>query len=1087
MAFLFFTCAAFAQNVVTGKIINKTDNTPVPGANIQIRGTNAIVQSGADGGFSINLPSATATLTISAVGFATLELPVTAGTPAGNVALTQSASTLNDVVVTGYTSQRKKDITGSVSVVNVADMKSVPSGSTENLLQGQASGVTVVNTGQPGGYSNVHIRGITSFGNTDPLVIIDGTPGYLHDINPNDIQSIQVLKDAGAASIYGVRGSNGVIIVTTRKGRGGKVSVNYDGYVGTQRPLKKGWGMANPTQTANAIWSSFTNDGIAPSSKQYGSGPTPVLPDYLIPTGAMAGAPGTDPSHYALYSDQITRADKTGNDWYHDIFKPATIWAQNISASGGTDHSSYFYSFNYTDQPGTLIYTSLKRYSVRVNTTFSLLDNHVRVGENAFIFYKSNPGYLNAPGVNSANSIGASYTIPDIIPVHDIMGNFAGTLGGGLGNSPNPVAIQTRQQYNKNEDYNISGNVFAEVDFLNHFTAHTQIGGMADNFYNNGFIYTAYENAENNSNANSYQEEYGWNTSLAWTNTLRYNNTWGRHTVSVLAGQEYINNQGRAIQSSRGKYFITDSGSLTVNPNLWTLNAGDASTQTNQNPTILLNNVSTPTPYQTSIYSLFGRLDYNFGDKYLISATLRRDGSSVFTTAQRYGYFPSISGAWRISRENFMQSVDWINDLKIRGGWGKMGSISNIVPTNSFTLYQNVANQSTYDINGTSSSAATGIAQTQIGNPGTTWERDQLTNIGFDATIIQNKIDLSVEWYEKNISGLINAPVVPGTAGTQTATAAGATAPFVNSGNISNKGIDLAVTYHGSADHNQLKFDITGTFTTYSNQVKGLPPGENYQDIYNGATVESRLVPGHPVGEFFGYKVVGIFQSYADVAKSPTQNAAAPGRFKYADVNHDGRITDSDRTYIGNPNPKFTTGLNISVAYRHWDLFMMLYASVGNKVLNAVKGTIDYAQSLGGTLSSRVVTQSARLVNASGSPTSIADSTAHVANPGTGVPMLEQNSVFSNQGVFNSYAIENGGFLRCRTLTLGYTFDNPALRNLHLDHIRLYGQVLNPFTITKYDGQDPEVTGSNTLFGVDGGGYPNNQKQYTVGVSLTIH
>lgn len=1086
-AFLFFTCAAFAQNAVTGKVINKTDNTPIPGANIQVKGTTTIVQSGADGAFSIKLPSPNGTLRITAVGFATLEIPVTAGAALGSIILTATASTLNDVVVTGYTAQRKKDITGSVSVVDVADMKSVPSGSTENLLQGQASGVTVVNTGQPGGYSSVHIRGITSFGNTDPLVIIDGTPGYLHDVNPNDIQSVQVLKDAGAASIYGVRGSNGVIIVTTKKGRSGKVTVNYDGFVGTQRPLHKGWGLADPTLTANALWQTYINDGLSPSNVQYGSGATPVLPDYLIPTGAMAGAPGTDPADYHLYTDQITRADKAGNDWYHDIFKPATFWSQNISASGGSDRSVYYYSFNYTDQPGTLIYTNLKRYSARVNSTFSFLDNHVRVGENAFLYYKSNPGYLNLAGVNNANAIGASYQIPTIIPVHDIMGNYAGGLGGGLGNAPNPVAIQERQKYNTNNDYNISGNVFAEVDFLKHFTAHTQIGGMVDDYYHNAFLYTEYENAENNTNANSYQETYGWNTSLTWTNTLRYNNTWGDHNLTLLGGQEYISSQGRASQSSRGSYYITDSSGLTVNPNLWTLNAGNASTQTNQNPAIYLNNVLTPTPYETNIYSLFGRLDYNFADKYLISGTVRRDGASVFTTGQRYGLFPSVSGAWRISREKFMENVSWINDLKIRGGWGKMGSISNITPTNPYSLYGQVANQSTYDISGTSTSAAAGIANIQYGNPGTTWERDQLSNVGIDATLFSNKLDLSVEWYNKLISGLINQVQAPGTAGTATATAAGPTLPYINSGDITNHGIDVAVTYHGAALGNQLKFDLTGTFTSYVNMVKSLPPGEQYIDVYNGATVESRLMPGHPVGEFFGYKVIGLFQSYADVDKSPAQQAAAPGRFKYADVNHDGQITDDDRTFFGNPNPKFTTGLNIAVDYKGFDFFMLLYASVGNKVLNAVKGSTDFPQLFGNAISTRVATQSARIVNASGAPTNINDSSAHLANPGASVPMLEQNSNFSNSTAFNSYTMESGSFLRCRTLTLGYTFDNPALRSLHLDRVHLYAQVLNPFTITKYDGQDPEVPGSNTLFGIDGGGYPNNQKSYTIGLNVTLH
>lgn len=1086
IAFMLLACVAQAQKAVTGKVISKTDNQPVPGATIQVKGTKVLAQSGADGTFTINLPGSNGTLVISAIGFSNLEVPVTAGTPAGDIAMTTVPNTLNDVVVTGYTAQRKKDITGSVSVVNVADMKAVPSGSTESLLQGQASGVSVVNTGQPGGYSNVHIRGVTSFGNTDPLVIIDGTPGYLHDINANDIASVQVLKDAGAASIYGVRGSNGVIIVTTKRGRNGKVQVTYDGYVGTQRPLKKGWGLANPTDAANAIWQGFFNDGAAPTSKQYGSGPTPVIPDYLIPTGAKANAPGTDPSTYKLFTNQITLANKNGTDWYHEIFKPVTVTGHNISASGGSDRSVYFYSFNYADQPGTLIYTSLKRYSARINSTFSLLDNHVRIGENLFLVYKKNPGYTGLAGVNNANSIGASYQIPTIVPVYDIRGNFAGGLGGGLGNAPNPVAIMQRQRFNTNNDYTASGNAFAEVDFLKHFTARTQIGGMVDNYYYNAFVFTPYENAENNTSANSYQETNGWNTSVTFTNTLKYTNTFAeKHNLTVLAGQEYISNQGRAIRASRGSYYITDSSTLTVNPNLWTLNAGNAGSQSNSNPTILLNNVSTPTPYQNRVYSLFGRLDYNYDDRYLLSATIRRDGSSAFTDAQRYGYFPSVSGAWRISREKFMQNVSWLNDLKIRGGWGKMGSISNINPTNPYTLFGQAAGQSTYDING-NGSTTTGIANIQYGNPGTTWEKDQLTNIGFDITFLNNRFDLSAEWYNKLISGLIVQPQAAGTGGVGNAFNAGPQVPFINSGNITNHGIDINLTYHGAAVGNQLKFDITGTFTSYVNQVKSLPPGTKYISILNGGTEESRLQPGQPVGAFFGYKIVGIFQNWKE-ANASNQVAAAPGRFKYADVNHDGKITPDDRTFFGNPNPKFTAGMNIAVNYKNFDFFMLLYTSVGNKVLNAVKGSTDFPQLYGNAISKRIVTQSAKIVNASGAPTNFQDSSAHVSNPGGSVPMLESTGNFSNGQVFNSYTMESGSFLRCRTLTLGYTFDNPVLRSLHMDRVRLYAQVLNLFTITGYSGQDPEVLGSNTFFGNDGGAYPNNQKQYTVGVSVNLH
>ncbi|MBS1664845.1 MAG: SusC/RagA family TonB-linked outer membrane protein [Bacteroidetes bacterium] len=1086
--FLFLLCtgSAQAQNAVSGKIINKADNQPVPGATIQVKGTKVLAQSGADGAFTITLSGGSGTLVISAVGFQRMELPATAGTPLGDIAMATAPNTLNDVVVTGYTTQRRKDITGSVSVVNVQDMKAVPSGSTESLLQGQASGVTVVNTGQPGGYSNVHIRGITSFGNTDPLVIIDGTPGSIHDINPNDIASFQVLKDAGSASIYGVRGSNGVIIITTKRGRTGKVQVTYDGYVGTQRPLKKGWGLANPTEAANAIWQGFFNDNAAPTSKQYGSGPTPVIPDYLIPTGAKAGAPNTDPSTYRLFTNQITMANKAGTDWYHEIFHPVTVTGHNISASGGSDRSVYFYSFNYADQPGTLIFTSLKRYSARINSTFSFLDNKVRVGENIFLVYKSNPGYTGLAGVNNANSIGASYQIPTIVPVHDIKGNFAGGLGGGLGNAPNPVAIMERQKYNTNNDYNASGNVFAEVDFLKHFTARTQVGGMVDNYYYNSFLYTNYENAENNTNANSYQETNGWNTSLTWTSTLKYSNTFAEnHNVTALIGTEYISRQGRALRASRGSYYITDSTTLTVDPNLWTLNSGSANSQSNSNPTVLVDNVSTPTPYNSSVYSLFGQLSYNYDDRYLINGTIRRDGASVFNSTKRYGIFPAVSAAWRISNEKFMKDVSWFSDLKIRGGWGKMGSISNITPTNPYSLYGTAAGQATYDING-SGTPSSGIVNLQYGNPATTWENDQLTNIGVDATFLNNHFDVSIEWYNKQISGLLNQARAAGTAGVGNAFFAGPQLPFINAGNITNHGIDVSVTYHGAALGNQLKFDLTGTFTSYVNEVKSLPAGIKYISILNGGTEQSRLQPGQAVGAFYGYKIVGLFQNWKE-ANASNQLAAAPGRFKYADVTRDGKITPDDRTFFGNPNPKFTAGLNVAVSYKGFDLFMLLYTSVGNKVLNAVKGSTDFPQLFGNAISKRIVYESAKIVNAAGQPTFINDSSAHVANPGTLVPALESGANFSNGQQFSSYTMESGSFLRCRTLTLGYTLDNPFLRNLHLDRLRVYAQVLNPFTITGYSGQDPEVLGSNTLFGIDGGAYPNNQKQYTIGVSLNIH
>lgn len=1075
---LLFSGNMFAQKTITGKVISDSGKQSIAGATIQVKGTNSATQTNSDGSFSIIVPGNNSTLVISDVGFENKEIRVAGKKDVGEISLTIATTTLNEVVVTGYTSQRVRDITGSVSVVNVAAMKQTPSGSTEALLQGQASGVTVFSTGAPGGAAVVQIRGITSSGNSEPLVIVDGVPGSMHDINPNDVQSIQVLKDAGAAAIYGVRGSNGVIIITTKKGIGA-VKVSYDAYYGVQMRLSKSWDLASPTQTGIAKWAQAFNDGLTASDPQYGSGPTPVVPYYITPTGAPQGAPNTSLADYNLYNNHITRAAQNGNNWFNDIFKhTAPIMNHNISLSGGSGKSSYYMSFNYMDQEGTLIETSLQRYSLRFNSTFSLANDHIRIGENAFAIYKTNPGYFNAPGVNSTNSINAAYGIPNIIPEHDIAGNYAGTISQGLGNQWNPVAIQDRQANNKNNDYQINGNVFADVDFLRHFTAHTSVGGTIDNNFNNGFASTAYENAENNHNANFYLETYGWSSSLVWTNTLKYANKIGKHDISVLAGSEYINNAGRAVQATRGNYYITDSSNLTVSPNLWTLNFGQASTQTNTN---VAGSNGLETPYQLAIFSVFGRLDYNYNEKYYLSGTIRRDGASVFVPAQRYGNFPSVTAGWRISQESFMKSITWLNELKLRGGWGKLGSISNINSTNAYTLYGQVANRSYYDINGTSNSPVAGLYVSQYGNPNTTWEQDILTNVGLDASILDNKIDLTFEYYKKLVSGLLFVPIAPGTNG-------GAADPFINSGDVQNTGIDVAVTWHGHVQKD-FRFDVTGTLTSYQNKVVSLPPGTKYINAAsNGSTtIYSRIQPGHPLGAFFGYKVIGLFQSYADVTKSPTQQNAAPGRFKYEDVNHDGVIDNDDRTFFGNPNPKFTAGLNLSANYKNFDFYMFLYSSVGNDILNQVKGSTDFPQGFGNQISKNVALNSARLIDANGQPTNVNDQTAHVANPDTKVPMLEQSANFSNSGVFNSYTMEDGSFLRCRNLTIGYTINSNTLTRLHFDKLRVYVQALNLFTITKYSGLDPELNpGSNILFGLDGGVYPNNQKTFNVGVNVTI-
>jgi TonB-linked SusC/RagA family outer membrane protein len=1048
------------QKTVTGTVTSSNGN-PLAEASVLVVGQQTGVRTTADGTFSIKVPTNATQLQISYVGFETQTVPI-AGQSNISVTLVPTATNLNEIIVTGYTSQRKKDITGAVSVVDVSALKSVPSGTTESLLQGQASGITVINSGVPGGGSNVRVRGLTSFGNSDPLVIIDGTPGSLHDLNVNDISSIQVLKDAGAAAIYGVRGSNGVVVVTTKKGSG-KARITYDAYIGTQRPLKGNvFNIANPEETGNAIWKEFANSGIAITpdtykNSQYGYGSTPVVPYWITPIAGAQNDPNADPSKYALYTNQITRANQTGTDWFHVIFKPALIQSHTISSSAGSEKSSYYFSLGYLDQQGTMVNTYLKRYSARINTTFNVKD-HIRIGENAYLFYRQNPG-LPGTNQNEGNSVSWSYRQSPLTPVYDIMGNFAGTNSKGLGNPENPIASLIRSKDNTSNDWQMNGNVFAEVDILQHFTARTSFGGTIDNYNYNNFSYTHYEDAENNTNPNGFSENYGYNSSWTWTNTLRYINTFDKHTLSVLVGSEAIENYQRGITGNRNGYYITNPGSLTVDPNLWTLNFGPAAGQTNGN---LAN-----TPFQSSLFSLFSRLDYSYNERYLLSATIRRDGSSVFAPDKRFGVFPSVTAGWRVSQENFLKNISWINDLKIRGGWGKLGSISNVRATNAYNLYGQSSANSSYDINGTSTSASLGSYASQLGNPNTTWEEDLVTNIGLDGTFLNNKFDFSVEWYKKSVSGLLfNAPI-PATGG-------GAVVAFSNTGNVENTGIDASLTYHGSVK-NDFQFDITGTITAYKNKVVSLANGVNYQDRVSGGSNRfgafSRLKPGQAVGAFFGYQVVGLFQDAADVTKSPAQPDAAPGRFKYEDVNGDKKITTDDRTFFGNPNPDFVAGLNLGASFKGFDFSAFFYASVGNDVINYVKYWTDFPQVFDAAMSKDAALHSFGLPGANGK-----------------TPILERSANFSNTAVFNSYYLEDGSYLRCKQLQVGYTLPASTLQQFGIDRLRIYLQAANLFTITKYTGLDPELQGSdlsdNTNFGIDFGNYPGNQKNYNIGISL---
>lgn len=1035
----FFSLNIMAQSAVNGSVTGETGNA-LQGVSVTLKGSSTAGSTDAGGKYSLTVPSLQGTLVFSYVGFTLVEMPI-GGRTVVNVKLAPADQSLNEVVVTGYSTQRKKDITGSVAVVDVKALKAVPSGSAMQALQGQASGVNVISSGVPGAASKILIRGVTSFGNTQPLVLVDGIQADLNNISADDVESIQVLKDAGAAAIYGVRGSNGVIIVTTKKGKSGAPVISYDGYYGVQLPES-----GNPLNQLNSPDFARLSKIAFPSSTLFANG----LPDFVYagPGGAgtaMAGDPRVDPAKYNLDPKNsannylIQEVNKTGTDWYHAMFRRAPMTNHNITASGGTDKSSYLFSLGYLNQQGSIIESSLKRYSARINTSYKIGKN-IRVGENAYFFYKQNPGFANQGEFSPMANL---YKMMPIVPVYDIGGNYGGTYAGPeLGSDANPVATQYRRYNNRVNNWAINGNVYAEADFLQHFTARTSFGGVIDNGYTQNFNFTAYNDKQGYNNPNSYNENASYAGTSLWTNTLTYKNDFGKHQINVLVGSESMKDYGRSVSGGSQGFFSTDFNYLILN-----------------NGTTNVTNSSSA--YINTLFSIFGRLDYAYNDKYLLGVTTRRDGSSKFGSEKRYGIFPSFSLGWRLSNENFMKDIGWLNDLKLRGSYGILGSDNNLNPANGFTLFGGNFSNAYYDIAGTSNSIQQGFFQTTNGNPQTSWEKNVISNFGFDATFLNNRVNLSIEYYQKSINGLLFPQPLPALAG-------GASPPTVNIGDIKNTGFDITAGYRQNITA-AVGFSLSANITTYKNTVVDIP-GPGYFDAGSQQQLGNlvRNQETNAVSSFFGYEVLGLFQDAADVTKSPTQTGAAPGRFKYRDITGDNKINADDRKFLGSPNPDFTYGLNLGINYKGFDLSSIFYGTQGNEIVNAIKvNTHFFGTYVGG--------KSRDLLNA-WTP----------QNTETNIPKVESTSNFSTSGVLNTFFVENGSYLRLRSLILGYTLDQAMLKRFHMSKLRIYFQAANLFTATKYSGLDPELGGGSSSFGIDYGNYPNNQKNLLIGLNVSF-
>ncbi|MBO0937532.1 TonB-dependent receptor [Fibrella sp. HMF5335] len=1030
----------------TGRVTSQTDGTGIPGVNITIKGTTRGVTSDAGGNYQITAPN-DAVLVISYIGFKSQEVTVGNKT-AINVTLAEDVASLSEVVVTGYSSQSKREITGAVATVNPRDLLSLPASDVSQQLQGRVAGVTVINDATPGGGATVRIRGFGTVGNNDPLYIVDGVPTQnISNLNQNDIETFQVLKDATAASIYGSRAGNGVVIITTKRGKPGAARINIDAYYGMQQWAKKGEVLSS-ADLGKYLYLADINAGKTPSHGQYTFGPNGevTIPAYVFPSAGKEGTAAVDPKLYSLTPDNIYAITKSANtNWFDEVTQTAPIRNYQVGASGGSENGRFALSAGYFSQDGTVKFIGYDRYSVRANSEFTV-KKRFRIGENLTISYGSRKGGFG--NSEEQNAVSGSYKHHPLLPVYDIAGNFAGSRGLNLGNNSNPYATLYRDQENRYNSLRVLGNTYLEADVVPGITVKTSLGIDANS---DRAKYLGRANPEyiegNFINGLTDQSRYGYQ--WVWTNTVSYSKTFNAlHKVDAYVGTEAIRAFQEFFEAGRQRFFNEQKDIQSY------LDLGSRSTSTNGGRV----------ERDFSLFSYFGKLNYAYNDRYLFQAILRQDRSSRFQGSGQAALFPAVSAGWRISDEAFMKDgLSFVNDLKIRAGWGQTGN-QEIGDYNAYTTYQSDTFHSGYPVNGSASDANQGFDIRNFGNPNAKWETTTSTNFGIDATLLKNHLNIEFDlWTRLTTNMLIASPF--------TFSHGDAGVPAFNVGEMRNRGVDLGITYKNTTG--KMRYSTSVNFSTYRNEVLKLDEstgttifGDNSR-VPGGAVTRTKV--GQSISSFYGYKVLGIFQSDEEAkAWAPyVDGYNRAGKFKIADINGDGKINDDDRTFIGSPHPDFTYGINVNVGYGPFDLTLFGSGSQGNKIFNYTRYFTDFNTFQGN--------RSRRALYEAWSPT----------NKGGTVPIPDANDQVSSRP--STYFVEDGSYFRLKNVQLGYTLPAVLANRVGLGNAQVYLQGQNLLTFTGYTGLNPEIsgTGGNRTLGFDGGYMPVS-RTITVGLNLSF-
>ena len=1051
--------AVAQETQVSGKVTGAAGE-PLPGVTVQVRGTTTRTTTDANGRYELTSPS-DGVLLFGLIGYKGAARTI-AGRPSIDVALEPAVAVLDPVIVTGYTTQRRADVTGAVASVNIESAQQQTSASVLQRLDGRVPGVTVDAGGSPGSRTTVRIRGISSFQNNDPLYIVDGTPvqdTYLNWLNPNEIASIQVLKDASAASIYGSRASNGVVIIETRKGRSGQRQVSLDVRTGIATPVK-GYDnilIQNSLDYFEVMKVSQQNAGLAVKRNIYGDPNNPSVPAYIWPNdgvGQSCAAPGptctmvVDPSTYAITADgtSLIMPGSPGTNWWKAVFGTGQYRDANLAVSGGGDDNAYHVSFNYLDQEGTAAFTRLQRGGVRVNTTFNV--NKVTIGENITISRQRGYGGLDDGGLGENNIVGKNIFQQPVVPIYDINGYFASGKAVGLSNLTNPLKIANAGQHNINTNDQVFGNVFGSLEAARNLTLRSRLGfNLAQGSFH-GFNAATPENSEVTA-VNGINENYNLFTEWTWSNTANFTRVMGQHNLTLLLGQEATANTSRFEAGSCAGLINTDVDSRYIQDALCDPDTKNVTSSGGKN----------------ALLSVFGKADYNYGDRYYLSLTVRRDGSSRLGPTNRWGTFPAIGLGWRLSRESFLAQNKTFSNMMLRFGWGVTGN-QQIPSGRIVSQFGGDRGDTFYDIGGTGGTVRPGYKTTAIGNPNLKWEENRSVNVGLDLEFFEGRGTFTADVYQRNTNNLLFDPRTPATAGS-------ASPPIVNIGKMQNKGIDFSIGYRGQIGASTL-WSVNFNGSHYKNEIVRI---DGVSTFFQGPGIIRDQNPvlnqlGSPIGSFYGLVADGYYRDSADAAPFAA-GGARPGRIKFKDIDGDGQITGADRAIIGSPHPDFTAGLDLSVRHGSWDVSATLFGTFGNDIFNVQKywDVFRYFDTN---------VRADRLAN-SWTPT----------NQSAKYPKLDAGDTWSRQ--FSSYWVESGTYVRLRTLQVGYNLPPAMIRWIPV--ARVYLQAENLFTISGYSGLDPALPAASVFGaagdirdqfrGVDQGTYPSN-KTITIGVTTSF-